>query len=209
MDLADIQRLRVTGFTESRRGYDRDEVDRFLADLAAWLEVQLKEQSTGQKVAGAFEEIIVAAEQSALEIRKSAEAEAAELVQQMRSQSAAIREKAEVEARQLIDESHRRANEIRTASKAKADEQRAAAERQASETIRSARTEAENRRRDAAQQAKEQLDTANAEADRIVGAADEDRRDLETMVIALERRRKAVHQGLDKIRRALAELPGE
>jgi DivIVA domain-containing protein len=209
MKLSDIQRLRVTGFTESRKGYDRDEVDRFLAELAGWLEVELKEESTGQKVAGAFEEIIVAAERSATEIRQSAEGEAAKLLEQMRRQSASIREKAEVEARQLIDESHKRANEIRAAAKAKADEQRAAAERQASETIRSARTEAENRRSDAARAAKEQLAEASAEADRIVSAADEDRRDLETMVIALERRRKAVHSGLDKIRRALAELPGE
>ncbi len=209
MELEDIQRLRVSGFTESRKGYDRDEVDRFLTELAGWLEVRLHEKSTGEKVAGAFEEIIVAAERSATEIRQGAETEAAQLLEQIRRESASIGEKAEVEARQLVDESHRRANEIRAAAKAKADEQRTAAERQASEAIRSARDEAENRRRDAAQAAKAQLEEANAEADRILSAADEDRRDLETMVIALERRRKAVHQGLEKIRRALAELPGE
>src|SRR5215210_681036 len=38
MDWKDIDRLREPGFTEARRGYDRREVDRFLASLVDWLE---------------------------------------------------------------------------------------------------------------------------------------------------------------------------
>jgi DivIVA domain-containing protein len=38
MDREDIERLRVQGFTVARRGYDRREVDKFLAALVEWLE---------------------------------------------------------------------------------------------------------------------------------------------------------------------------
>jgi hypothetical protein len=209
MDLREIQRRRAGGFTESRRGYDRLEVDHFLAELLAWLDVELRERSTGEKVAGAFEEIIRAAERSASDIQEHAEEEAAQLLSQIQREAATLRQQAEAEARRRLDEAHREASELRAAAKAKADEHRAAAERQASEAVRAARAEAESRRRGAAEQAKAQLADANDEAAQIVQAAEEDRRELETMVIALERRRKAVHQGLDKIRRALAELPGE
>jgi DivIVA domain-containing protein len=38
MDIEQIERLRVQGFTAARRGYDQHEVDRFLADLMEWIE---------------------------------------------------------------------------------------------------------------------------------------------------------------------------
>jgi DivIVA domain-containing protein len=34
----DIERLRFQGFTVARRGYDRREVDKFLAALGDWIE---------------------------------------------------------------------------------------------------------------------------------------------------------------------------
>jgi DivIVA domain-containing protein len=38
MDWKDIDRVRVPGFAEARRGYDKREVDGFLGRLADWLE---------------------------------------------------------------------------------------------------------------------------------------------------------------------------
>ncbi len=196
----DLQKLRTVRFAEAKRGYDPQEVDDFLSELVEWLEPQLHQQrqSTGEKVASAVEEIFLAAERSAAEIRQNAEDEGKALLAKIRGQADEARRQAEAAARELADEARREAAEVRAAATARADE-----------AIAAAKADAERRRDEAARTARAHLERANAEAREIIGDAEEDRRELDSLVSALERRRRAVYSGLDKLRRALNELPGE
>src|SRR5918911_4317838 len=86
MDWTDIERVRVSGFTLTRRGYDKREVDRFVEGLAEWLEtdapqelgdaaVQRKLELVGQSTA----HILLTTEKEAQELRRKTEQECAAL----------------------------------------------------------------------------------------------------------------------------------
>jgi DivIVA domain-containing protein len=87
MDWKDIDRIRVPGFAEARRGYDRHEVDGFLGRLADWLEsdaaneigqaaVTRKLELVGKSTA----HILMTTEREAEQLRRSAEEECAQLL---------------------------------------------------------------------------------------------------------------------------------
>ena len=76
MDWKDIDRIRVPGFTLARRGYDKHEVDRFLARLADWLETdapnEIGEMAVTRKlelVGKSTSHILMTTEQQAAELR--------------------------------------------------------------------------------------------------------------------------------------------
>ena len=50
MDWTHFEQLRVSGFTMTRRGYDKREVDRFLDSLAEWLETDAANELGDQAV---------------------------------------------------------------------------------------------------------------------------------------------------------------
>ena len=130
MDWKDIDRLREPGFTEARRGYDRREVDRFLASLVEWLEtdaatdlgdltVQRKLEHVGKSTA----RILVAAEEEAVKLRSLTEEECAgmradaEAAAQRARESAdeyarEARTRADADAARMIEEGERRRAEL-------------------------------------------------------------------------------------------------
>ncbi|HEX7298425.1 MAG TPA: DivIVA domain-containing protein [Solirubrobacteraceae bacterium] len=141
MDWQDIDRIRVPGFSLSRRGYDRHEVDRFLARLADWLETdaasELGQIAVTRKlelVGKSTAHILMATEQESAELRRNAEEECAQMVseaeaaalqtreaadeyaQQTRGQADAdarrLAEAADTEARETIEEGERRRGQI-------------------------------------------------------------------------------------------------
>jgi hypothetical protein len=86
MDWTYLEQLRVNGFAEARRGYDKREVDRFLTSLAEWLEtdavtdlgdeaVQRKLELVGKSTA----HILLTTEKESQELRRTTEVECAEL----------------------------------------------------------------------------------------------------------------------------------
>lgn len=87
MDHQDVERIRSASFTEGRRGYEKREVDAFLARLADWLEggaiteasshaVKVKLERAGETTA----RILATAENEAEEMRREAADEAAQMV---------------------------------------------------------------------------------------------------------------------------------
>jgi cell division septum initiation protein DivIVA len=103
VDWKEIERLRVQGFTVARRGYDRREVDKFVAALLDWIEtgaakdlgdlaVKRKLELVGKSTA----HILLTTEKEAEELRAQAEEECADL----RSDA----EAAALEARRAADE---------------------------------------------------------------------------------------------------------
>jgi DivIVA domain-containing protein len=129
MDWNDIERIRVPGFPIARRGYDRRSVDKFLAELADWLEtdaakdigrlaVTRKLELVGKSTA----HILLTTEQESEQMRRRAEEECAELRSEAEAAALAtrqaadeyakkVREKAEQEARQIRDEASTKAKQ--------------------------------------------------------------------------------------------------
>jgi len=115
------QEIERTDFTQARRGYDPEEVDRHLAEIADSV-TQLKQtQSSGRSggggLAGAAAEqvrvIVDAAERSAAEIESSARAEADSVTREAKRQAEEDRNSAHVDAERTRSEADAAARETR------------------------------------------------------------------------------------------------
>ena len=131
MDWQDIDRIRVPGFTLARRGYDKHEVDRFLARLADWLETDAATEIGQMAVTRKLElvgkstaHILMTTEQESAELRRNAEEECAQLVSEA--------EAAALQTRQAADEY---AKQTRAAADADARRMAEAASAEARETV--------------------------------------------------------------------------
>src|SRR3954468_12416484 len=83
VDQTSLDRIRNATFPSSRRGYDKDEVEKFLGRLADWLETGAGDESRSDTVKRELERvgqrtgaILAQAEESAQQIRAEAEEEA-------------------------------------------------------------------------------------------------------------------------------------
>ena len=118
MDLEDIHRLRVQGFTAARRGYDRREVDRFIDVLVDWIEtdagkdlgdlaVKRKLELVGKSTA----HILLTTEKESEELRNQTEAECTAMRSDAEAASLAVRRDADeyaTKAREKADQDARR-----------------------------------------------------------------------------------------------------
>jgi hypothetical protein len=110
MDWNDIERRRVHGFTVARRGYDRREVDKFVAALGDWIETDagkdLGDQAVKRKlelVGKSTAHILLTTEQEAEALRAQTEEECAELRSQADAASAETRRAADEYAKKVRD----------------------------------------------------------------------------------------------------------
>jgi DivIVA domain-containing protein len=108
VDWKDIDRIRVPGFTLARRGYDKHEVDRFLARLADWLETdapnEIGEMAVTRKlelVGKSTSHILMTTEQQAAELRKSSEEECAQMISEAEAAAKQTRAAADEYAKQV------------------------------------------------------------------------------------------------------------
>jgi DivIVA domain-containing protein len=131
VDWKDIDRIRVPGFTLARRGYDKHEVDRFLARLADWLETdapnEIGEMAVTRKlelVGKSTSHILMTTEQQATELRKSSEEECAQMISE-----------AEAAAQQTRDAADQYAKQTRAQADADAHQTAEAASAQANATV--------------------------------------------------------------------------
>lgn len=125
--MEDIGRLRVQGFTVTRRGYDRREVDRFLDALIEWIEtdapkdlgdlaVKRKLELVGKSTA----HILLTTEKESGELRSQTEQECAELRAEAEAASLAVRRHADEYATKTRDKADQDARRIGEAARAKA-----------------------------------------------------------------------------------------
>src|SRR5919109_4133511 len=87
VDQTSLDRIRNATFPTARRGYEKREVERFLARLADWLETGAGDETRSDAVKRELEKvgqrtgaILAQAEESAQQIRAEAEGEAKERV---------------------------------------------------------------------------------------------------------------------------------
>jgi DivIVA domain-containing protein len=177
VDQTSLDRIRNATFPSSRRGYDKHEVEKFLARLADWLETGAGDESRSDTVKRELERvgqrtgaILAQAEESAQQIRAEAEEEARGTV------NTASKEAAETRA-----ETDKYAADARTSADAYAQQTRQSAEEEAAAT-----------RQQAEQDARETIATAQAQARRIVEEGTQRREDIEAVIADLVRRRNDV-----------------
>jgi DivIVA domain-containing protein len=130
VDQTSLDRIRNATFPVARRGYDKHEVEKFLARLADWLETGGGDESRSDAVKRELERvgqrtgaILAQAEESAQQIRAEAEEEARE---ELRAQTAEaekiradadeyagkVRGEAEEDARQKVEEAEAQARRV-------------------------------------------------------------------------------------------------
>src|SRR4051794_3559211 len=177
VDQTSLDRIRNATFPSSRRGYDKHEVEKFLARLADWLETGAGDESRSDTVKRELERvgqrtgaILAQAEESAQQIRAEAEEEARGTVNT-----------ANMEATETRAETERYASETRASADAYAQQTRQEAE----EVLSDAKAEAERLAREA-------IEGAQAQARRIVEEGTQRREDIEAVIADLVRRRNDV-----------------
>jgi DivIVA domain-containing protein len=177
VDQTSLDRIRNATFPSARRGYDKHEVEKFLARLADWLETGAGDESRSDTVKRELERvgqrtgaILAQAEESAQQIRAEAEEEARGTTNAASAQAAETRGEAETYS----------------------SETRAAADSYAQETRQEAEQDASSTRARAEQDARETIETAEAQARRIVEEGTQRREDIEAVIADLVRRRDDV-----------------
>jgi DivIVA domain-containing protein len=129
MDWKEIERLRVQGFTVARRGYDRREVDKFLAALGDWIDtdaakdlgdhaVKRKLELVGKSTA----QILLTTEKESEELRAQTEEECAELRSRAEAASREARLAADEYAKKVREQTDQDARRTAEAASAKATE---------------------------------------------------------------------------------------
>ena len=129
MDWKDLERLRTPGFALARRGYDRHEVDRFLAALVDWLETDAAREIGHLAVTRKLElvgksttHILLAAEQEAEEMLRQVEADIAELHAEAQEAAREIRRAADEYAEHVREGAEREARQTREEATADASQ---------------------------------------------------------------------------------------
>jgi DivIVA domain-containing protein len=184
VDQTSLDRIRNATFPTTRRGYDKHEVEKFLARLAAWLETGAGDESRSDVVKRELEKV---GERTGAIL-----AQAEESAQQIRAE-------AEEEVRGTINAANVEATETRGAADAYASESRASAEAYANQTRREVDQEAAAARAQAEQQARETIEAAEAKARRVVEEGTQRREDIEAVIADLVRRRADVLADIEEL----------
>jgi DivIVA domain-containing protein len=177
VDQTSLDRIRNATFPSSRRGYDKHEVEKFLARLADWLETGAGDESRSDTVKRELERV----GQRTGAILSQAE----ESAQQIRAE-------AEEEARGTVNTANIEAAETRSETDKYSSEARVSADAYAQQTRQTAEEEAAAARQQAEQDAGETIATAQAQARRIVEEGTQRREDIEAVITDLVRRRNDI-----------------
>jgi DivIVA domain-containing protein len=177
VDHTSLDRIRNATFPAAKRGYDKHEVEKFLARLADWLETGAGDASRSDTVKRELERV---GERTGAIL-----AQAEESAQQIRAE-------AEDEVRGTINTANMQAEETRTEVDNYASETRTSADSYAQETRREAEEVLQNAKAEAERQAREALENAEAQARRIIEEGTQRREDIEAVIADLVRRRNDV-----------------
>jgi hypothetical protein len=210
MDWAEFEHRRVSGFRTVRNRYDKDEVDRFLEDVADWLQtdaaaqlgdelVQRKLEQVGQATA----RILLIAEQETEELRRTAEQECA----QLRAQAQA---EADASTVSILAEAEQRAEELRQRAEEECERARAEADTAANDTCSRAEQYATRIRAQADADAEQMLADAAKQAQiAVIEETERQRAEMDPVVAELDRRRNVAVDAVERLRADLLSAIAE
>ena len=205
-----IDRIRSATFTIGRRGYEKREVERFLNQIADWLETGGDDQARSDVVKRELERvghhtagILASAEDSAEQLRAEADGQAAQAVDEARAEATRTRKGADeysAKTRKGADEYSQKArtaaDEYAAKARKEADEYsvrtRKAADTYADQTRSAADADARQARAEADQKSREAIAAGEAKAQRIIDEGVRRRRDVEAVIADLVERRDQV-----------------
>jgi DivIVA domain-containing protein len=217
-----IERIRSATFSVGRRGYEKREVDTFLARVADWLEAGGGDQARSDAIKRELERIgqrtgniLGAAEEAAEGIRGDAQAEATGLMEEARVRAERTRTSADKYAKETRAEADAYAEKVRAEAGAHSDKLRAGADAYSDKTRTDADAYAGETEEGAAAKADELIAKTEAAAQNKVAKAEVDakrvveegvrrRREIEALISDLEKRRDAVLAGIEQLRSELA-----
>lgn len=189
MDRRSIDRIRNANFAHAVRGYDRGEVDAFLAELAEWVAtggadnagseaVRVELERVGERTTGLLTEAHDAAEQ--------------------------IKEDASRDVRQQLVDANVTAEGLRGSAEEYSEKTREEADAYARRTRKDADAFAEQSRADTETEAAETRAAAERDAEQIVADANRRRTEIEARIADLEQRRDQVLAELDRLASGIA-----
>lgn len=190
MDEHSIERIRNVNFSISVRGYDRAEVDRFLAEVADWLE-------TGEGEGAAANEAV------RLELERVGERTTA-ILTEAHAAAQAIREDASRDVRQSLVDANVTSESLRSEASEYSADTRDEADAYARKVRSEADAYADSARSEAEEEIGEDRTQAAKEGERIIAEANRRKTELEKVISDLEQRRDAVVTELDRLASGIA-----
>jgi F0F1-type ATP synthase membrane subunit b/b' len=207
MDDEMLTQLRTASFSEARKGFDKDEVRRFLAEVDRWIEggggdvVRRRLERIAHKSA----QMLADAEDGAEGLRREADQEAREMRESAKAEAEAHRDEAEAEARAQLRDARAEASAAREAADRYVEETTTKADEYADQTRLEAKRESEELVDNAARQAKQTIRAAEQRADQLVAEATRQREAIETVIGDLIHERDAVVDNVRELSRELVE----
>jgi DivIVA domain-containing protein len=205
VDQDSVDRIRSATFPLARRGYEKREVERFLAEIADWLETGGSDEARSdlvrqdlERIGAQTSTILTQAHDAAATMREAAERDVRQQLADANRKAEAMRESAESYAEETREDADAYALKTRADANAYAEQARSEADAYAGE----ARTEADTA-------AREMTEKARGEAKRIVEEAQRRRTELEQVIADLEQRRSTVVTELRRLASDVAGAAGE
>lgn len=216
VDQTSLERIRNATFPVARRGYEKKEVEKFLARLADWLETGGGDQSRSDAVKKELERvgqrtgaILAQAEESAQQLRDEADAEAKQTITDANSAAEKTRSEADAYSQETRTAADDYSTETRTNADDYSTETRADADAYAADTRKTVDEEAAQARRELEQEMREGQAKAQATAERIVAEGVQRRRDIEAVISDLVRRRDTVIAQIEMLGGELSDAVAE
>jgi len=212
VEINSIDQIRAVTFPHVRRGYDPREVEKFLEQVAEWLErgggdevrtdlIRRELQRVGDRTAG----LLTSAEDTAQQLRADAEREADELLRGSEAEATRARTEADAYAVRVREEADGYSAKLHTEADTYSQETNTAADRYAETTRTSADQDAERRQAMSEQRAQEVMEAAERKAKRIVTEGTRRRREIEKVIADLVARRNAVIDDANRLSGELAQ----
>jgi DivIVA domain-containing protein len=202
MDWAEFEDRRASGFpTVRRNGYDRAEVDRFLASVSDWLRTAAAEELGDEVVRNKLEQagqttarILLIAEQETEELRRNAEEERADLM--AKAQTAA-----DESAARVLEAAEERSEQLLRATEDECAALTAEADTVANETCGRAEKYATSVRARADEDRKRMIDDAAVQARSVLREETERlRAGMDAVVAEMDGRRNAAVEEVERLR---------
>jgi len=189
MDRRSIDRIRNADFAHAVRGYDRGEVDAFLAELAEWLATGGADNSGAEAVRTELERVGERTTGILTEAHDAAQR---------------IQEDASRDVRQQLVDANVTAEGLRGSAEEYSEKTREEADAYARRTRKDADAFAEQSKAEAETEVAESRAAAKREAEQIVADADRRRTEAEARIAELEQRRDGVLAELDRLASGIA-----
>lgn len=212
MDKDSIERIRTATFAVARRGYDKRQVDRFLEQLADWLETGGGDEARGEIVRTELERvseqtggILLAAHDAAEALRQTAADELEKEREEAKRYSSGMRAEADAYSERVHIEADDYASETRGEADAYAARVRNEVKAEAATIREDADAYAESKRTEADEEAAAVIRAAESRARQMVDDATRRRGEIQKVIDDLSERRKAA---IADMQRLSSELVG-